>query len=118
YSDIFVEKYNSQFPDEPIDGFYDLEEVYDGDDFYEFLEEYNSGDGIKIGGYPFFTQEDPREYDYGGYNTLLLQIDSIDDDDEDIHIMWGDSGVGNFFISAEDLKNRDFSNVLYNWDCY
>ena len=32
--------------------------------------------------------------------------------------MWGDCGVGNFFINAEDLKRLDFSNVLYNWDCY
>ncbi|MBO7381562.1 MAG: DUF1963 domain-containing protein, partial [Neisseriaceae bacterium] len=32
-------------------------------------------------------------------------------------IMWGDAGVGNFFITADDLKKRDFSRVLYNWDC-
>jgi len=31
--------------------------------------------------------------------------------------MWGDCGVGNFFINIEDLKNLDFSDVLYNWDC-
>ena len=36
---------------------------------------------------------------------------------EDVEIMWGDSGVGNFFISEEDLKNLNFENVLYNWDC-
>ncbi|MFR5020261.1 DUF1963 domain-containing protein [Faecalibacillus intestinalis] len=30
----------------------------------------------------------------------------------------GDSGVGNFFISKEDLKNKDFSHVRYYWDCY
>ena len=29
-----------------------------------------------------------------------------------------DSGVGNFFISKEDLKNKDFSHVRYYWDCY
>ena len=32
-------------------------------------------------------------------------------------IMWGDVGVANFFIRPEDLKNKDFSKVLYNWDC-
>jgi len=44
---------------------------------------------------------------------LLLQLDS----DDSIDLMWGDSGVGNFFIKDEDLKNLNFSNVLYNWDC-
>ena len=37
-------------------------------------------------------------------------------EEQDI-VMWGDSGVGNFFINAEDLKRLDFSNVVYNWDC-
>ncbi|WP_323176133.1 DUF1963 domain-containing protein [Pantoea ananatis] len=31
--------------------------------------------------------------------------------------MWGMSGVGNFFINKQDLINRDFSNVIFNWDC-
>ena len=31
--------------------------------------------------------------------------------------MWGDAGVANFFISEQDLKNKDFTNVVYNWDC-
>ena len=117
YDDIFVEKYNRKFPDEPIDAFFDIDK-FDSDLYNQVSRENDSGEGIKIGGYPYFTQEDLREYNYNGHDTLLLQIDSFDDDDEDIHIMWGDSGVCNFFISAEDLKNRDFSNVLYNWDCY
>lgn len=78
--------------------------------FYEAL----SSTGHKIGGYPFFTQEDPRAYDdYQDATILLLQIDSVGDD-----ILWGDCGVGNFFITERELKNKDFSNVLYNWDCF
>ncbi len=69
-----------------------------------------SGAGHKIGGYPDFTQEDPRAADSPW--QLLLQLDS------DEHIMWGDVGIGNFFISADALANRDFSKVLYNWDCH
>ncbi len=67
--------------------------------------------GHKLGGYPFFTQEDPRPRadDY----LLLFQMDS----DGDADILWGDCGVGNFFIREQDLKNRDFSRVLYSWDC-
>ena len=77
--------------------------------------------GSKIGGYPSFTQEDPRKAD-DGYDVLLLQIDSESASSEDASprddIMWGDMGIANFFIKKEDLINRDFSKVLYNWDCY
>lgn len=31
--------------------------------------------------------------------------------------MFAGSGVGNFFISSEDLAKRDFSHVLYTRDC-
>ena len=31
--------------------------------------------------------------------------------------MWGDAGIGAFFCSPEALAARDFSDVLYNWDC-
>jgi uncharacterized protein YwqG len=66
----------------------------------------------KIGGYANFTQTDPREYDKKSKNSILLfQMDS---DDE---IMWGDVGIANFFIEREDLIKKDFSKVMYNWDC-
>lgn len=80
----------------------------------EKLEQY----GHRIGGYPSFTQSDPREYNekYREYSTLLLQIDSEFKDGEDL-ILWGDCGVANFFIKPEDLKNCKFDDVLYNWDC-
>ncbi|GIN89811.1 hypothetical protein J6TS1_37630 [Siminovitchia terrae] len=95
-----------------------LLEKEDYDQYDEIMDQYYelaSGQGSKIGGYPFFTQEDPRAYgDYPSYDTLLLQIDT----DDDLDIMWGDGGVANFFISSDDLKKRDFSKVLYNWDCH
>ncbi|MEE1943747.1 DUF1963 domain-containing protein [Pedobacter sp. KR3-3] len=43
---------------------------------------------------------------------LLFQLDS------DEHIMWGDTGVANFFIDPTDLANKDFSKVPYHWDCH
>ena len=70
----------------------------------------------QIGGYPYFTQDDPRE-ENSKYDFLLFQLDSDYDSGEDDRVMWGDSGVGNFFINSEKLKNLDFSDVLYNWDC-
>ena len=68
--------------------------------------------GNKIGGYAFFTQDDPRNYneDIQEYQ-LLFQMDSGD------KIMWGDVGVANFFIHPNQLSKKDFSNVFYNWDC-
>ena len=65
----------------------------------------------RIGGYPYFTQQDPREED-SPFTELLLQMDSDAD-----HIMWGTMGVANFFIRKEDLKEKNFEEVLYNWDC-
>ncbi|MBT2690555.1 DUF1963 domain-containing protein [Bacillus sp. ISL-47] len=32
--------------------------------------------------------------------------------------MFGDEGTANFFIKKADLKNLNFSNVIFNWDCH
>lgn len=88
---------------------------------YDAIHEVRSQLGTCMGGFPFFMQEDPRGYngDYAKCDTLLFQLDSEIPEDgkfED-EIMWGDSGVGNFFISSDDLAKRDFTRVLYTWDC-
>ncbi|MBD2092687.1 DUF1963 domain-containing protein [Microcoleus sp. FACHB-1515] len=68
----------------------------------------------KIGGYASFTQVDIRTLAPPDENwLLLLQIAGSDQGD----IMWGDAGVGNFFIEEKALQTLDFSKVLYNWDC-
>ena len=97
-----------------------LEPIFEeNEESYEFVMS-----GSRVLGYPFFTQSDPREVQgkYSGYDILLLQLDSEDrklsDDSYDWMVMWGDCGVGNFFIRKEDLLNKDFSHVLYNWDCF
>jgi uncharacterized protein YwqG len=68
----------------------------------------------KIGGYPSFTQEDPR--DPRSKLRLLFQVSS--DDAHKHQIMWGDSGIAGFFIDPADLKRADFRKVMYSWDCY
>lgn len=86
-----------------------------GDQTWEVSQEYwkvASGMGHKIGGYPFFTQQDPRTEEQP--LTLLLQLDS----DVKMQLAWGDIGVANFFIHPDDLEANDFSKVYYNWDCY
>ena len=86
------------------------------DDFFEAYHTNFSAEGHRIGGYPFFTQSDPREYStaWADY-ILLLQLDS--DEAQGVDMLWGDAGVCNFFIHPHDLAKRDFSKVLYNWDC-
>jgi uncharacterized protein YwqG len=85
---------------------------------YEILDKYEKlfrADGHKLGGYPYFTQSDPRwNAKYKSMNLrLFLQVDT----DNNANIMWGDAGVANFFIRESDLKKCDFSEVMYNWDC-
>jgi uncharacterized protein YwqG len=85
---------------------------------YEIYDKYQAlfrPEGHKIGGYPYFTQFDPRANEkYRNKEfRLLLQIDT----DGPANIMWGDAGVGNFFIREMDLQKGDFTQVMYNWDC-
>lgn len=85
-----------------------------GSSEWQFMDEYQkslSPQGHKIGGYAYFTQDDPRSP--ADPLLLLFQLDS----DETLDLMWGDMGVGHFFIREKDLSARDFSKVLYDWDC-
>lgn len=80
------------------------------EDLNERIADYLDRGGHKLGGHPQFTQSDPRAP--GDRRVLLFQLDS---DDE---MMWGDSGIANFFIDPADLARADFSRVSYHWDCY
>lgn len=92
-------------------------EVLIGRDLAAYWHYSQQFDGHKLGGYPSFTQSDPRSrlpQDQEPYE-LLLQIES--EDNGKIDILWGDVGVSNFFIKPSALAKLDFSDVLYNWDC-
>lgn len=84
-----------------------------GDWEYLFDQFYTTGH--RMLGYPYFTQYDPREPD-SPYDTLLLQIDSAGVGRKD-YVLWGDCGVGNFFIPRDKLERGDFTDVFYTWDC-
>lgn len=111
FRDVMQETYGDQYDGE------DLYQLLD-DDAYDKWEKECSNANHWLLGYPYFTQTDPREYEerYRYYDTMLFQMDSDYGEDND-YIMWGDAGVANFFINQEDLKKRDFSKILYNWDC-
>ena len=66
------------------------------------------------GGHPAFTQWDFRPVlggDMGEYDRVLLRLTSDDT------FMWGDSGEAVFMIRREDLLRKDFSRVVFWWDC-
>ena len=66
--------------------------------------------GTRILGYGSYTQGEPSFV--RGDMIQLLQIDS------EKGIMWGDSGLGHFFIMKRDLARKDFSKTKFYWDCY
>ncbi len=104
-------------------GLYEVDEP-----LFNALMETRDINGTRMGGYPYFTQDDPRDRSPAGsykdvlknHTVLLFQSDSENGGDPKNwkdDVCWGDMGVANFFITPEDLKKRDFSNVIYTWDC-
>jgi hypothetical protein len=80
----------------------------------EFDHAFGRG-GHTLGGAPFFAGDDPRVMPaYSGHTVLLLQVDS----DPAAGLNWGDRGICHFFIEPARLAARDFSRVVYHWDCY
>lgn len=86
---------------------------------------------IWLGGYPEFTQTDPREVYYGDEgigatrreedrgadglvhaDMLLLQLGETSE-----KMMWGDMGTAQLFISERNLLERRFDRAWFNWDC-
>ena len=70
----------------------------------------------KIGGYPYFIHEDFRSKHthLQKYNTLLFQL--VTDDEHNIE--YRDSGIISFFIEAEKLLNKDFTDVYMHTEHY
>ena len=112
FGDAFLKAYN-KFADEPVDDFWDIDE-----DIYDELYDSMDFPHAVIGGYPIFTQDDPRMVeDVADCDTLLFELDSVYDTEHGLNICWGDMGTGSFMIPRDRLKALDFSRVLYNYDC-
>ena len=126
YMEPFIYGFEEVFQDILMDRFgEDIGEQksyeYVTDDEYAYIYDEISNAGNRVLSYPFFTQYDPRDSmdedkaEY--YDTVLLQIDSYWNEKNEELILWGDMGVANFFINSEALQNKDFSQVMYSWDC-
>ena len=107
YEEVYGTKLNSKKK------YYDILKPEEVDKLEDGLNSDSKSAYHKMLGYAFFTQEDPRYVKkYENYDTLLFQLDS-----ESKYTIWGDLGIANFFIQKKDLEEKNFSNVLYNWDC-
>ena len=115
FEDIALKTIHELFPDENIEDLYD---DLERDVFNTLFKAFNGVDHA-IGAYPTFTQWDPRNpEEKDAYGITLLQVESHwDNDSNNNEIMWGDSGVANFFINKEKLEHLNFEDVLFNWDC-
>ena len=115
FEDLALKTIHELFPDENIEDLYD---DLERDVFNTLFKAFNGVDHA-IGAYPTFTQWDPRNpEEKDAYGITLLQVESHwDNDSNNNEIMWGDSGVANFFINKEKLEHLNFEDVLFNWDC-
>lgn len=119
FDPLFTEKWNQARPELRVEYQWKIHELV-----AQRLRDYDAteqpgwkGPYHQLGGYPFFTQQDPRPGECDDLDVLLFQLDSdMPKGGKDL-ILWGDSGVGNFFINREALRRRDFSRVAYTWDC-
>lgn len=74
----------------------------------------NRDERNQILGYPFLVQnelwnEKTEDKDW----VLLLQLSEVCE--LDLH--WGDAGVNYIYIKKKDLKNKNFDNILYDFQC-
>ncbi|OOC57556.1 hypothetical protein BBD40_28000 [Paenibacillus ihbetae] len=81
---------------------YEIPEIFLSDDCYS--------SGSRIGSYPYFIQNDYLGFDD---DFLLLQLDI----DDECGIIFGDAGNCVFSIPKDALRSRDFSKVVYDWQC-
>lgn len=136
FNDLLM-KYCGEKCGRKLENFLDIKNAGFGDVFDKVVTDRRKN-CCCIGGYPCFEQDDPRYYYKNNgedLRVMLFQLPSICftkegkaifegdkrvpymETDIENEILWGDMGIGNFFISLENLKNRDFSRVLYEWSC-
>ena len=107
FRDLFLDRWNKRYPEQAVENFYDLP-----DEIFENVVDIHDGPDCahQLGGYPYFTQYDPR-FEYRSseatkYTELLFQIDSQFDTEWDL--CWGDA------IAWHDLHHT--SPHRNNWD--
>lgn len=103
----------------------ELEDEDEEENFWNFRQELMQGEDDEgniipahyMLGVPFNVQNDVFEelFDRPKEPVLLFQIDS---DEEDLGVMWGDSGLLYFCMEKEDLLNKQFEKVRFTLQCF
>ena len=120
YQSRFVESWNGLYTQQPIGDFTGVDAYAPTDEerpsvmFYRDIDQRSYH---KLGGHPEFTQQDLRQEHDGLDNYTINLLTMFSEDAEKIVTVWGDQGTANWLITPEQLKNRDFSEVLFEWSC-
>lgn len=114
FGELFVQEWQRRFPDQPLESFDDLPYDWGEGLIWDTPEE--QAPQHQLGGYPTFTQYDPRTGELAVFDSLLFQIDSQFEQGEFL-LCWGDMGICNFFLPTDALGELNFSRVLYTYDC-
>ena len=120
YQSRFVELWNELYPQQPIGDFTGIDAYAPADEerpSVMFYRDIDQGRYHKLGGHPEFTQQDPRQEHDGFDNYTINLLTMFSEDAEKFVTVWGDQGTANWLITPEQLKNRDFSKVLFEWSC-
>ena len=120
YQSRFVELWNELYPQQPIGDFAGIDAYAPADEerpSMTFYRDIAQRSYHKLGGHPEFTQQDPRQEHDGLDNYTINLLTMFSEDAEKFVTVWGDQGTANWLITPEQLKNRDFSKVLFEWSC-
>lgn len=111
-NNILINIFNEIF-DKNVTNTFDIDDVVEGYDWYSDMNDSLSKPLANIGGYPDFTQQDPRYDKPDHMDECLVKIDSY----LDRRLQIGDSGIIFSFINSNDLKECKFENGHCDWDC-
>lgn len=125
FDDLFAAELERRLPGADPEEFmpYELRDETDEEreTLHRVRDQIESG-GCKLGGYAYFEQYDIREDDEerAAWDILLFQLrDDFTDfpagEFPEMDLYLGGFGALNILIRPEDLKNRDFSQVLGYW---
>jgi len=110
---VFSNIVNKVF-DENISNFGQLDDFFGSFSWFDKMLSACANPFITLGGYPDFTQSDPRGDMDANKDECLFKLDSSADYK---NFSIGDSGIIFTLISQEDIENCNFENAFVDWDC-
>jgi len=98
-----------------VNNYRELDDYFGTFPWYDKIRDGYENHGITLGGYPDFTQNDPRYDMKENRDECLFKLDSwMDYNTFDI----GDAGILFALISQKDIEECNFDKAIIDWDCY